>query len=113
PGPPAPSPVPPDRRRPRGGRRARRGPRPAVAGRPPRTAGCLVTDRLLALAVRLLPPARRDWGHAMLAESAAIDSAPERRRHVLGCLRVVLAQPPALRAIGYPLLGLALLAGVL
>ncbi|MEU7874653.1 hypothetical protein [Dactylosporangium sp. NPDC049140] len=70
-------------------------------------------DRLLALAVRLLPPGRRDWGRAMCAESAAIEPGRERRHHTLGCLRVVLAQPAALRAIGYPLFGVTVLAGVL
>ena len=31
----------------------------------------------------------------------------------MGCVRVVLVQPPVVRAIGYPLLGVAILAAVL
>jgi hypothetical protein len=70
-------------------------------------------DRLLALAVRLLPTGRRDWGRAMRAESAAIEPSRERWAHAMGCVRVVLVQPPVVRAIGYPLLGVAILAVVL
>jgi hypothetical protein len=70
-------------------------------------------DRLLALAVRLLPAGRRDWGRAMRAESAAIEPGRERWAHAMGCVRVVLGQPSVLRAIGYPVLGVVLLTGVL
>ena len=70
-------------------------------------------DRLLALVVRLLPAGRRDWGRAMRAESAAIEPARERWVHALGCVRVVLAQPAVVRAVGYPLVGVALLGAVL
>ncbi|HTJ35569.1 MAG TPA: hypothetical protein VL738_20295 [Dactylosporangium sp.] len=70
-------------------------------------------DRLLALVVWLLPAGRRDWGRAMRAESAAIAPGRERWGHALGCMRVVLAQPAALRTVGYPLLAVAVLAGAL
>jgi hypothetical protein len=70
-------------------------------------------DRLLALVVRLLPAGRRDWGRAMRAESTAIKPARERWAFALGCLRVVLAQPAVLRAVGYPLLAVAILVAVL
>jgi hypothetical protein len=65
--------------------------------------------RLLALAVRLLPPARRPWGAAMQAELAAIESAGQRWRFAAGCVRVVVTRPAVLRRVGYPLL----MAGVL
>ncbi|WP_433201544.1 hypothetical protein ACQP00_30710 [Dactylosporangium sp. CS-047395] len=67
-------------------------------------------DRLLALATALLPPDRRDWGRAMRAESTAIGPGRERRRHAMGCLGVVLAQPAVIRAVGYPLLAAVALA---
>jgi hypothetical protein len=70
-------------------------------------------DRLLALVVRLLPAGRRDWGRAMRAESAAIEPGHERWVHTLGCVRVVLAQPAVVRAVGYPLAGVAVLVAVL
>ncbi len=49
----------------------------------------------------------------MQAESAVIEPGRERWVHAMGCLRVVLAQPAVLRAIGYPVLAVAMLAGVL
>lgn len=70
-------------------------------------------DRLLALAVRLLPAGRRDWGLAMRAETAAIPPGRRRWSHALGCAAAVLIQPPALRTIGYPLSAATVLAGVL
>jgi len=77
------------------------------------TGGAPGADRLLALVVRLLPAGRRDWGRAMRAESLVIETGRERWAHALGCVRVVLVQPSVLRAIGYPVLGVALLAAVL
>jgi hypothetical protein len=65
--------------------------------------------RLLACAVWLLPPARRPWGEAMLAELAAIESDRHRWRFAAGCVRVVVTRPAVLRRVGYPLL----MAGVL
>jgi hypothetical protein len=70
-------------------------------------------DLLLALVVRLLPAGRRDWGRAMRAESAAVPPGRERWTHALGCTSTVLGQPAVLRAVGYPLAALAVLAGVL
>ncbi len=64
---------------------------------------------LLAGAARLLPPARGEWGRAMRAELAGIESGQARWRFALGCIRVVASQPAVLPGIGYPLL----MAGVL
>lgn len=75
--------------------------------------GAAGPDRVLAVAVRLLPAARRDWGRAMRAESAVIEPGRERWGYAMGCLRVVLAQPAVLRAIGYPMLAVAILGAVL
>ncbi|GAA1530875.1 hypothetical protein GCM10009827_055710 [Dactylosporangium maewongense] len=68
---------------------------------------------LLALVVRLLPASRRDWGRAMLAESAAIPPGRDRRSHALGCVAAVVCQPAVLRTLAYPLAAVAVLAGVL
>ncbi len=68
--------------------------------------------RVLAGAVRFLPKGRREWGRAMRAELAAIAPDGGRWRFVLSCLRVVAAQRLAPRALGYLLLGSAVLAGV-
>jgi hypothetical protein len=57
-----------------------------------------MVTRYLDLIVKLLPKARREWGVAMQAELAAIDSRSERRRFALGCTRAVLLH--ALRAPG-------------
>jgi hypothetical protein len=73
----------------------------------------VVTDALLALVVRLLPARHRDWGRAMRAETAALPSGRERWTHALGCAGAVLAQPAAVRAVGYPLAAVAVLAAVL
>lgn len=69
-------------------------------------------DLLLALAVRLLPGRRREWGTAMRAETAAIPPGRDRWGHALGCAGAVLSQPPAVRTAGYPLLALAVVAAV-
>src|SRR5206468_1801624 len=117
-GPPAPPSVPADRRRGppgrRGGGRGRRG----GARQPPprRTARCLVRPGgdpcrwLLDAAVRALPARRREWGEAMRAELPAIGAGRARWRFAAGCLRVVAVQPELLRGIGYPLLGVGVLA---
>jgi hypothetical protein len=68
-------------------------------------------DRLLAGAVRLLPPDGRDWGAAMRAELIGVGPHRERRRFVLGCIWAIVTRPPMLRRLGYPLLTLAVLAG--
>jgi WD40 repeat protein len=57
-------------------------------------------DRLLALAVALLPAARQDWGRAMRAEQAHIGSGQDRWRFAVGCLRVALWQGPLWRVAG-------------
>jgi len=56
-------------------------------------AGHDVARRLVALATRLLPPERRDWGQAMLAELDQIKGRAARWRFALGCVRVALAPP--------------------
>jgi hypothetical protein len=65
---------------------------------------------LLAGAARLLPPGRREWGSAMRAELAGIQSRRERSRFALGCLRAIVMQSAAPRRAGYPLLTAAVLA---
>ncbi|WP_327001270.1 hypothetical protein OHA72_39950 [Dactylosporangium sp. NBC_01737] len=72
-----------------------------------------MSGTLLTLVVRLLPAGHRDWGRAMLAETAAVPPGRERWTHALGCVGAVLSLPPVLRAIGYPLVALAVLAAVL
>jgi len=57
-------------------------------------------DRLLALAVALLPAARQEWGRAMRAEQAHIGSGQDRWRFAVGCLRVALWQGPLWRVAG-------------
>ena len=63
---------------------------------------------LVALAARLLPAQRRDWGQAMLAEFDAIQGRWGRWRFALGCARVALVAP---RQAGGP--ALLVRAGVL
>src|SRR4051812_44634351 len=43
--------------------------------------------RGLSVVVRLLRPARQEWGAAMQAELAVIESSSARRRYALGCAR--------------------------
>ncbi|GIF50743.1 hypothetical protein DFJ67_1847 [Asanoa ferruginea] len=52
-----------------------------------------VSDRLLAAALHGLPRERAEWGQAMRAEMAAVDSRSERWLFLLGCLRVVVLRP--------------------
>jgi hypothetical protein len=54
-----------------------------------------VSDRLLAAAMHGLPRDRAEWGRAMRAELAAVDSRSERWLFLLGCLRVVVLRPSA------------------
>ena len=54
-----------------------------------------VSDRLLATALHGLPRDRAEWGQAMRAEMAAVDSRSERWLFLLGCLRVVVLRPGA------------------
>jgi hypothetical protein len=68
---------------------------------------------LLAAAVRLLPPGRREWGTAMRAELAGIGPRSERWRFTLGCVRVIATRPALWRWVGYRLLMLGILAATL
>jgi hypothetical protein len=54
-----------------------------------------VSDRLLSAAMHGLPRDRAEWGRAMRAEMAAVDSRSERWLFLLGCLRVVVLRPGA------------------
>ena len=49
--------------------------------------------RLVALAARLLPVDRRDWGAAMAAELAHLHEGPSRWRFALGCTWAALFAP--------------------
>ena len=62
--------------------------------------------RYLDVVVRLLPAARRQWGHAMRAELATIETASERRRFALSCSRVALTPTPGARALAHHLTAL-------
>jgi hypothetical protein len=53
-----------------------------------------VAGRLLAFAVQRMPPARREWGAAMLAELAALQDSPTRWKFALGCAWVAVFPPP-------------------
>jgi hypothetical protein len=68
---------------------------------------------LLAVAVRLLPTGRCEWGAAMRAELAGIRKGRDRWRFAAGCVRVVATEPAVLRRVGYPLLMIAVLAAAL
>jgi hypothetical protein len=58
-----------------------------------------VSDRALAVMVRLLPSRRSEWGRAMRAELASLDDVPARRRYALGCVRAVLSDRTAMRTV--------------
>ena len=58
-----------------------------------------LSDRALAVIVRLLPSQRSEWGRAMRAELASLDDLRVRRRFTLGCVRAVLSDRVALRAV--------------
>jgi hypothetical protein len=66
-----------------------------------------VASRALAVAVRVLPSHRRDWGQAMRSELAAIEDLSARRRHALGCARaVLLTDAVVLRAVAVHVIAL-------
>ena len=50
-----------------------------------------LAGRYLGVVIRLLPAGHRQWGEAMRAELAAIESAAERRRFALSCTRAALS----------------------
>jgi hypothetical protein len=54
--------------------------------------------RLVTVLTAAMPPARRPWGRAMLAELAYTRSRRDQARLVLGAARVALLPPPALAA---------------
>jgi MFS family permease len=58
-----------------------------------------LSDRTLAVMVRLLPSHRAEWGLAMRAELASLDDAGTRRRYALGCMRAVLRDHTAMRTV--------------
>jgi hypothetical protein len=58
-----------------------------------------LSHRVLAVAVRLLPSGRSEWGRAMQAELASLDDVRARRRYALGCARAVLSDRAALRTV--------------
>jgi WD40 repeat protein len=57
-------------------------------------------DRLLEMALRLMPAARQEWGLAMGAELAQLERTRDRGWFAVGCLRVALWQGPLWRIIG-------------
>jgi hypothetical protein len=67
-------------------------------------------SRILRVAVALIGADRGEWGRAMHAELAAIEAPSARLRFALGCLRVALTRPAALRTLGYPAVMLGALA---
>lgn len=58
-----------------------------------------LSDRALAVMVRLLPSRRSEWGRAMRAELASLDDIGARRRYTLGCVRAVLSDRSAMRTV--------------
>jgi hypothetical protein len=65
-----------------------------------------LASRALAVAVRLLPGDRSNWGQAMLAELATLDDVGERRRYGLGCARAVLSDGGARRTVAVHVIAL-------
>lgn len=65
-----------------------------------------LSDRALAVAVRLLPRRRSEWGRAMQAELASLDEIRARRRYVLGCTRAVLSDRTAIRTVAIHVIAL-------
>jgi hypothetical protein len=55
--------------------------------------------RLVALAVRILPPERADWARAMQAELASIGPQRDRWVFIGGCLRAIAAEQRMLRGV--------------
>ena len=58
-----------------------------------------LSNRALAVTVRLLPSHRSEWGRAMQAELASLDDVRARRRYALGCARAVLSDRAAMRTV--------------
>ena len=71
-----------------------------------------VPRRMLARAVAAMPPRRRDWGLAMLAELDHIHDPGDRARFALGATRVALFPPRATSPWRAVPLGLSLRAAV-
>jgi hypothetical protein len=69
--------------------------------------------RVLAVASRVMPAGRRDWGAAMQAELAAIAEPPDRRSFARGCVRAAAAQFHLLRGAVHLLVVLGTLATLL
>ena len=57
-------------------------------------------ESYLAVVIRLLPAARREWGQAMQAELATLERPGERWRFAFGCTRAALVPSPTSRAAG-------------
>ncbi len=106
-------PVPADRGRARAGRNGRNGRQVghglAAVGRhrppggPVAAGRCLmggVARRLLKLLTALMPPSRRAFGQAMIAELDYVLSRRGRARLVVGAVRVALLPPPELAGYG-------------
>lgn len=51
-------------------------------------------QRIVTTAMHLMPPPRRDWGQAMIAELAQITRPADRWRFTAGVVRVVVFPPP-------------------
>ena len=66
-----------------------------------------LSDRALAVMVRLLPSRRSEWGRAMRAELASLDDVRARRRYTLGCVRAVLSDRTAMRTVALHVVELA------
>ncbi len=66
-----------------------------------------LSDRALAVMVRLLPSRRSEWGRAMRAELASLDDVRARRRYTLGCMRAVLSDRTAMRTVALHVVALA------
>jgi len=62
-----------------------------------RRTGADSPQRIVTTAANLMPPARRDWGQAMIAELAQINGPTRRWRFSAGVVRVVVFSPPARR----------------
>lgn len=71
-----------------------------------------LAGRLVTLLTAAMPPGRRPWGRAMLAELDYAGSRRDRARLVLGAARVALLPPPGLAAYRHAA-GRAALAAVL
>ena len=61
--------------------------------------------RYVGVVARLLPATRSQWGEAMQAELAALESPSERRRFALACTRAALVPSASAHAAGRWLAG--------